>query len=93
LYCKQDSVALSQVAQAAPPVPQAVSVVPDLHDPPLSQHPSLQFEVPHWGTTQMPFEHWSVLLQVVQVLPLVPQALVAFPGMQAVPEQQPEQVA
>ncbi len=71
-----------QVAQAAPPTPHAVVLVPDSHLPPLSQQPVGHVERLHAGDLQVPALHVSVDGQDVQATPPVPHAEVVVPDSQ-----------
>jgi hypothetical protein len=95
----------SQTWQGAPPAPQAAFAVPCWHAVP-SQHPAQQPPTQHWppeqgvrlalfAVPQLPplqVGSWHAgAVQVLHVLPPVPQALTAFPARHDEPFQQPAQ--
>jgi hypothetical protein len=83
-----------QFAQSAPPVPQAVSIAPELQTPLVSQQP-LQFaqldpQTPPSSTGVCPTLHVPpTLVQSVHDAPWVPQAVSAPPMLQMLFAQQP----
>jgi hypothetical protein len=78
-----------QLAHAAPPLPQAASVVPALHFPVESQQPA-QFCALHGGATHAPLVHTSpAAMQLAHAFPPAPHAVSCVPTAHTPLMQQP----